>query len=218
MSKLLTIYNPLPDIKKSGRETFRIYCAVKAHFSTGYNLKKYNAALKQSDAAFEKRSDKYFFNKIAEKFTISDNYMLFVHNFLENADKTVFDFLCQDSIDVYKARNGNVLNAQYNYTRDIKYLLSYIDHHNLKFNQLIYSDCIHPPILKMMMQGFITIESFMILDSFLGLIDKIEANIPDYDPLWPNASPKLKSYKKILNIDVQLAKKIFVDVNKNHNN
>ena len=214
MNQILKIYNPLPDIKKSGAETFKVYVAVKAHFTAGYNIKKYKATVKQSNDAFLKRNDKFFFNKIAEKFTLSHNYMIFVHNFLENADKTVFDLMDQDAIEVYNKRNGNVLNAYNNYKRDVKYLFTYAKQYNITFKDLIVNDSIHPPILKMMMQGFITIETFMILDSFLNLLEIIESNIPDYDPLWPNASPKLKSYKKILEIDTNIAKSLFIEINK----
>ncbi len=210
--KLLKVYNPLPSIRKDGYETFKTYCLVKAHFNGSYDLKKYSVSSKITKDAFSRRSDKFFFNKIAEKFTIEHNYMIFVHNFLHNSDKSVFDLMDQDAIDIYQQRNANVINAYSNYIKDINYLFEYMEVHKLKFKELIYSDSIHPPILKMVIQGFITIESFMILDSILGLINKIESGIPDYDPLWPTASPKLKCYKKILDIDTEMANAIFKEI------
>jgi len=218
MATLLKVYNPLPSIRKDGFETFKIYCLVKAHFNGSYDLKKYTLGTNITVDAFKRRNDKFFFNKISEKFTIEHNYMIFVHNFLHNADKSVFDLMDQDALDIYKQRNANVINAYHNYIKDVNYLFEYMDAHKLTFKQLIYSDSIHPPILKMVIQGFITIESFMILDSILGLINKIEVGIPDYDPLWPNASPKLKSYKKILEIDKEMANQLFINIVNKHKN
>ncbi len=134
---ILTLYNPIPDEKSNGAATFKIYVAVKAHFSGSYDIVKYNAMLSSSHSAFAKRNDKFFFNKIAEKFTLRHNYMIFVHNFLENADKNVFDLLDQDAIDVYNRRNGNVKNAKYNYVEDCKNLFRYCDNYKLDFKELL---------------------------------------------------------------------------------
>ncbi len=61
-----------------------------------------------------------------------------------------------------------------------------------------------------MLQNHIKLETFMILDSFLNLIDIIEKHTPEYDVLWPNVSPKLKAYKKMLTIDIIEAKNLFI--------
>ena len=212
---LLCVHNPLPDEKRNGFATFRLYVAVKAHFNDKYDLKKYN--LKLSKVTYEsylKRNDRYFFEKIAEKFTIKQNYMIFVHNFIANVDTNTFDLMDQDCIDVYNKRNGKVLNAQYNFTEDVTNILNYCEVKNVKFGDLLIGKDTLPMLLLMLINNTITFETVLILDSFLNVIDKMEKSISDYDLIWPSIEPKIRSYKKILEIDVQLAKKLFIKITK----
>ncbi len=207
---ILEIYNPIPEVRKTGYETYKTYCAVKAHFTGTFDMRKYKATTRQTFASFEKRNDKFFFNKLAERYTLRHNYMIFVHNFLDNTDKSVFDLMDQDAIDVYNRRNGSVINALNNYRNDCKQIFEYIDHHNISLNEFFTGVNGSPSvILQMIIRKFISIESFMILDSFLDVINIINNSVPEYDVLWPSVKPKLDSYKKILTIDVQESRNIF---------
>ncbi|EFY2706758.1 helicase loading protein, partial [Shigella sonnei] len=57
--------------------------------------------------------------------------------------------------------------------------------------------------------NIISFETFILLDSFLNVIDKHDEQTDNL--VWNNYSIKLKAYRKILNIDSQEAKKVFIE-------
>jgi len=53
-------------------DVFKMYKALSLHFSEGsYDYFKYKGRVKGTEAAFENRNDKYFFNKLSQKENIS---------------------------------------------------------------------------------------------------------------------------------------------------
>ena len=66
----------------------------------------------------------------------------------------------------------------------------------------------HPEILKMYLQGNISIESMVILDMMLNYSKKFNKKL--LDPVWETVGLKIKKYKPFLNIDVDKFKTILL--------
>ena len=64
-------------------------------------------------------------------------------------------------------------------------------------------------IFKLLQSNIISFETFILLDSFLNIIDKHDEQTDNL--VWNNYSIKLKAYRKILNIDSQKAKSVFIE-------
>ena len=216
MSKLLSLHNTFPDVKYDGFKTFKVFCAVKAHFtaepkSNAFNLQK-SSMTRVKYSTFLNRKDYKLFNRIADRFTIQSNYKIFLHNFIVNNNAIAFDLLDISALQTFKKRNANIENVDYNYNSDIEVILTYMKEHNMTFRQILNNDDIYsyPIIMKLMLNNHIKIESVLILDSFLNLVEDVNNNITDVDPMWPYIYRTMYNYKKILIIDNEMAKKHFL--------
>ena len=67
----------------------------------------------------------------------------------------------------------------------------------------------HPEILKMYLQGNISIESMVILDMMLNYSKKFNKKL--LDPVWETVEMKIQKYKPFLNIDVDKFKNILLE-------
>ena len=67
----------------------------------------------------------------------------------------------------------------------------------------------HPEILKIYLQGNISIESMVILDVMLKYSKKFDKKL--LDPVWETVGMKIQKYKPFLNINVDKFKKILLE-------
>jgi hypothetical protein len=67
----------------------------------------------------------------------------------------------------------------------------------------------HPEILKMYLQGNMSIESMVILDMMLNYSKKFNKKL--LDPVWETVEMKIQKYKPFLNIDVDKFKNILLE-------
>jgi hypothetical protein len=78
------------------------------------------------------------------------------------------------------------------------------------FDDLIISkDGQHPLIIQLWMQEEITLETVVILDSYLGFMDRESKKISD-TIIWPDIKRKIEKYKPFVNFDVDKFKNILL--------
>ncbi|ADM79621.1 DNA helicase loader [Aeromonas phage phiAS4] len=65
------------------------------------------------------------------------------------------------------------------------------------------------PIFKLLQSGLIKTETFLVIDSFLGIIDKIDEKM-SADIIWQNWHTKLVNYRKLVVINNDIAKAKFI--------
>ena len=72
-------------------------------------------------------------------------------------------------------------------------------------------------IFKLLQSNVIGFETFLLLDSFLDLINKHDESSAAVggDLIWSNYSVKLNAYKKLVVIDKAAAKNLFIKTVKN---
>ena len=66
-----------------GFDVFKIYLAIKNHFTTDYDYIKYGGKVTAKLDSFTKRPDRYFFHKLSKRFNKDDVLDYFVANFLK---------------------------------------------------------------------------------------------------------------------------------------
>ena len=66
-----------------GFDVFRVYMAVKLHFTTNYNYFDYDGKVNIKLDTFTKRNDRYFFHKLSTKYNQNEILDFFVANFIE---------------------------------------------------------------------------------------------------------------------------------------
>lgn len=196
----------------NGKSVYLLYLMLKQHFNGKYDVVKYNWKMRISDAAYNKRRDKYFFEKMSEKYVLKELALIFISNLVANQDAWIGDISDSDAIIFYREYIGKLKRIKTQYTDDIKniyYFSRKVDINSLgdifEYNEKGESSY----IFKLLQSNIISFETFMLLDSFMNIIDKHDERTNNL--IWSNYSVKLNAYKKILDIDSDMARASFVD-------
>ena len=185
-------------------ETYQHYLSLKNHFTNPkYDFFKYGAKTRASVASFNKRRDKYWFEKTSRKYS----------------DKEIVDFLVSNFVASTNPQNlwiGEIINSgERNYAEWMKrqQSLSYLYKEQMQefFSENKLEDAFncskgHPPILKKFLGGDVSIESLAICEKVFSFREKFDKKLDD--PVWETVSLKLKKYLPFLNIDMFRYKKI----------
>ena len=185
-------------------ETYQHYLSLKNHFTNPkYDFFKYGAKTRASVASFNKRRDKYWFEKTSRKYS----------------DKEIVDFLVSNFVASTNPQNlwiGEIINSgERNYAEWTKrqQSLSYLYREQMQefFSENKLEDAFncskgHPPILKKFLGGDVSIESLAICEKVFSFREKFDKKLDD--PVWETVSLKLKKYLPFLNIDMFRYKKI----------
>ena len=189
-------------------ETYQHYLSLKNHFTNPkYDFFKYGAKTRASLTSFNKRKDKYWFEKTSRKYS----------------DGEVVDFLVSNFSAADNPQNlwiGEIINSgERTYAEWMKkkqsstYLFKEQSNELLSQNELeSLFDCSqgHPKILKEYLSGRLSLENLVIYDRIFGFSKSFDKKLND--PVWETVSLKLKKYGPFINIDVFNYKKILRDL------
>ena len=189
-------------------ETYQTYLSIKNHFSSPrYDYFKYGGRSRAKITAFNKRKDKYWFEKTSRKYS----------------DGEIVDFLLANFVTTDNPKNlwiGEIINSGERTYADwmrrkqsISYLFKEESEKLLEENELVQLfECGkgHPIILKRFLGGDISLETFVIYDIIFSFSEKFDEKL--LDPVWETVSMKIRKYKPFLNINVFNFKKILREI------
>lgn len=196
----------------NGKSVYMLYLMIKQHMNGKYDVIKYNWRMRVSDKAYQKRRDKYFFEKLAEKYTLKELTLIFMSNLVANQDAWIGDISDSDALVFYREYIGKLKQIKHTFAEDLRnmyYFSRKVEVNKLQdlfdYNEKVQSSY----IFKLLQSSIISFETFIILDSFLDIIDKHDKLTDNI--IWYNYSVKLKAYRKILDVDKDEAKKLFIE-------
>ena len=189
-------------------ETYKHYLSLKNHFTNPkYDFFRYGAKSRVSMASFNKRKDKYWFEKTSRKYS----------------DKEVVDFLVSNFVSTDNPQNlwiGEIINSGERKYADwmkrqqsLTYLFKEQSNELLSQNELEnLFDCSkgHPQILKRFLSGSISLETLAIYEIIFHFSKNFDKKLND--PVWESVSLKIRKYIPFLNIDVFNHKKILKEI------
>ena len=189
-------------------ETYQTYLSMKSHFTNRkYDFFKYGGKSRATMTSFNKRKDKYWFEKTSRKYS----------------DEEVLNFLLANFVSTDNPQNlwiGEIINSgERNYSQWMKrkqsltYLFKEQSNELLSDNNLNeVFDCSkgHPPILKKYLGGEMSLETLTILERIFSFVQNFDKKLKD--PVWESVSLKLKKYIPFININVFRYKKILRDL------
>lgn len=185
-------------------QVYSTYVALKTHFSRKtYDYFKYQGSVKTTEKAYSKRPDKYFFEKISNKYTNKEQVIeYFVSNFLVNSN-----------FHIIQMNNDNYLNWQkkmqsfsYLFSTDIDVILDRCDTIN---DCMQCKNSTHSDILKLFLGGRIMIETLLMLNRLTGFIDRYDKLLED-DVIWKQLSFRLKKYDPFISGNPEQVKEIIL--------
>jgi hypothetical protein len=189
-------------------ETYQHYLSLKNHFTNPkYDFFKYGGKSRATLTSFNKRKDKYWFEKSSRKYS----------------DKEIVDFLVSNFVSTDNPQNlwiGEIINSgERTYAEWMKrqQSLTYLfkEQSEELFSEIKLDDALncskgHPPVLKKFLSGKITLETLVIYDRIFLFGKMFDKKL--LDPVWETVSLKIKKYNPFLNIDVFQFKKILREI------
>ena len=189
-------------------ETYRTYLSMKSHFTNPkFDFFKYGGKSRATMTSFNKRKDKYWFEKTSRKYS----------------DEQILDFLLANFVITDNPQNlwiGEIINSgERNYAEWMrrKQSLTYLFKEQL--NKLLSENDLetvfncskgHPPLLKKYLGGEISLETLTILEKVFSFRKNFDKKLDD--PVWESVSLKIKKYIPFININVFNYKKILKEV------
>lgn len=187
----------------SAYEAYTNYLSLKNHFTKkGYDYFKYNGKVRTNPAAFESRSDKLFFQKLAKH---PDVIHFLVANFLENDKAWIRDIAYgEDAKRIYQEWLRRTQSLTYNFKNDLDKLDENFDS-NFKI-----SNNSHPNVLKLYLRKEISLETLMLLVAATECLSYWNKKM-QYDPIWESVATKIIKYQPFLKYDLQKIREIIID-------
>ena len=179
-------------------ETYRTYLSMKSHFTNPkFDFFKYGGKSRATITAFNKRKDKYWFEKTSRKYT----------------DQEVVDFLLSNFVNATNPQNlwiGEIINSgERTYAewkmrqQSLTYMFKEQSENLLSENDLSkVFNCSkgHPLLLKKYLGGEVSLETLSILERIFSFQKNFDKKLTD--PVWETVSLKLKKYLPFININV----------------
>ena len=185
-------------------ESYREYLLLKNHFSNkDYDYFKYQGKSKKlSVDSFNKRKDKFFFEKLAKH---NDVHGFILSNIVEKENCWIRDLVSSDEHEkIYKKWLKTQQSLSYVFKQEIGKL-------NEKFNEnFIVPSNGHPLLLKKYLSKEISLETLCLLLELSGAKNVWNKKM-EYDIIWDNLKIKIEKYTPFIKTDMDKMRKICLD-------
>tara|TARA_R100001015_G_C4607880_1_gene163026 strand:+ start:433 stop:1044 length:612 start_codon:yes stop_codon:yes gene_type:complete len=192
-----------------GFEVYRMYLAMKQHFSNPkFDFFQYNGQVNAKEKTYQERNDFWFFETVAKKLTTNEVQDFLLASFIRSSDpsKVWIGDIKRLGKDRWLAHQKQTQSMSYLVEQDLGTVVHHMEAKGHSFNDLFATLGTHPPLLKLYVQGLISIETMVVMDICLGYSKVWDTKLDD--PLWGQASLKIKKYKPFLSISTDKYKKI----------
>ena len=193
-----------------GFNAYKLYLAVRNHFTTSYDFFKYNGKVNAKENSFLKRRDKFFFAKLQRKYNKDQLRDLFVSNFADGEDFWIGNVLTQKAESVYTEWKARQMKMSYIFEQDLKFLFDYYNERNLDFNSLFVMENGHPILLQCVLRNDIYVETMVIIDRVLNYSRKWNKVLDD--PVWTEFKKRMDKYSPFVLFEADKGKKILKKV------
>ena len=162
----------------NGYQTYQIYQALKLHFTTDYDAVKYNYKTAVKQNTFERRKDRYFFEKLSRRYDKEKLIHYFTANLVHNPNMWIGDM----NENIYNDYVSRYDKLTYMLTQDMKVMCE----KGYTFDQLCTTSDNNTinPLLEALRGNEIHYESVVLVDIMVNFLKKLKGEI--IDPLGIN--------------------------------
>lgn len=184
-------------------EAYKLYVALKNHFnSKTYDFVKYNGKVNAKRESFDKRRDRFFFEKLAKH---EDPKSFLIANFLVNKNGWIKDLSYGDEPRrIYESWVKRQQSLSYVVQDDVSRLDEDFDS-NFKVEPNT-----HPKALKKYLMKEISLETLTILCDMVGCMKYWDRSLEN-DPLWEDLSVTIRKYLSFLQYDRERVRQVCID-------
>ena len=191
----------------SGFAAYAMYNALKLHFTSDYDYTKYHGKTNVSKSTFTQRKDKFYFYRLSRKYTLNELKDFLVANFIARDIQWANDLLNEEAEQTFKDWKKRNQSLTYTFGEDLYKVLKNEDTPD---STIEVTEGQHPKLLRMAMQGDISLETLIIMNDIMGFFGMWSAKIDD-DIIWPNLKMKCEKYSSFLFYDKNKYKVIIKD-------
>ena len=184
-------------------DVYRTYLSVRNHFTNdNYNFFKFGGKTKASSSAFEKRRDRYIFDKVSKDYKDDEVALLFVSNFVAKEKFWIGNTLSEESRNIYTTWRKKIQSLSYIFENDVKAIIDEINDREIDFDSVFkIQDGQHPIILRLTLADRISLESFLILNKILDFFPQFNRRIEE-TIIWPDFYKKCVKYEPFVKVDM----------------
>lgn len=187
----------------TGYGAYLLFVALKTHFNVStYDFFKHNGKLRANKQSYEKRNDKYFFEKIAKQYKAEDLRDFYVANLLEGKIY-VTDLLEDEAVENYRKYIARRQALTYNYKNDLDQIFRYGTKVAFEITDVSY-----PEIVTLCLRKNVSLETLVIVDDLTGFSKKFNKYLGEDDVVWGKVAMKIGKYKPFLKYDKDKFKSI----------
>ena len=195
-----------------GFDVFKVYLAVKNHFTTNYDYAKYDGRVSAKLESFTKRPDRYFFHKLSKKYNQGDILDYFVSNFAVDGNKWVGNIINNEGTENYNRYKKFKESPGYHFRNDCMAIVYDFSKRGISFDDgFLVHNGQHPRVLRLLIQRKIHIQTAIIIDSILSFSKVWDKQIEE-KVVWPKISHTLAKLKPFVIYNQTEAKLIMKDV------
>ena len=179
-------------------ETYQHYLSLKNHFTNPkYDFFRYGAKTRATVTSFNKRKDKYWFEKTSRKYSNKEIVEFLVANFVavDNPQNLWIGEIINSGDRKYSDWKQRQQSLTYQFKEQSEKLLT-----ENKLEDILECSKGHPIILKKYLGGEISLETFSIWEKVFSFQKNFDNKLTD--PVWETVSLKLKKYIPFININV----------------
>ena len=185
-------------------ETYQSYLSMKNHFTNRkYDFFRYGGKSSATVTSFNKRKDKYWFEKTSRKYPDNQIVDFLVSNFVtaNNPSSLWIGEIINSGERTYSEWSRKQQSLSYIFKEQITRLFEEYELDDL-------FDCTngHPPILKEYLGEHIDLETVVILEKVFKFRSRFDKKLDD--PVWETVSMKIRKYDPFININVLQYKKV----------
>jgi hypothetical protein len=190
-------------------ECYTKFLALKQHFTKpSYDVIKYNWKTRASVSSFNKRTDRYFYERLSRKKNDEEVKNFFIANFVDsdNPETVYISDIMKEGEEKYYGWLKRIQGLSYLFQTEAKVFIT-----KENFNELFKcKNNQHSPLIHKHLQKGISIETLVILDKILHFVQDYDKVLDD--PMWDALRLKITKYSPLLNIDVQKYSKILKEI------
>jgi len=191
---------------------FNVFCeylSLKSHFTNKkYDYFKYNRKVRATITTFNKRRDRYWFERTSRKYSDKEIVDFLVSNFAlsDNPQNLWIGEIINSGERTYTEWMRRQQSLSYLFKEQSEQLLS-----NNELKDVLSCSKGHPILLKKFLGGEISLETIVIFDKIFSYRKNFDKKLDD--PIWETVSLKIQKYSPFLNnIDIFKYKKILRDI------
>ena len=197
----------------TGFDVYKKYVAIKTHFNDcNYDYIKHKGRINATYSSYTRRKDRNFFEKLAKK---RMDYVIpfLVANFVADKNLWIGELVInEESFDIYFEWRRKISRLFSHSKMEMEKIRAFLNARNLSFNDLFaVEEGTQPIIFRLVLQRFISIETYIIMDTFLDFSSRFDRLLKN-DFIYEQWSTKIKAYAPFLNLDKEKCRNVIKEV------